>query len=45
VAALDNPPADDGERKAGGSVSPHRLYNIGNNRPEELETLIKPPAD
>ncbi|SFO48672.1 NAD-dependent epimerase/dehydratase family protein [Sphingomonas sp. OK281] len=40
VAALDNPPADDGERKAGGSVSPHRLYNIGNNRPEELETLI-----
>lgn len=40
VAALDNPPSDDGEEKAGGSVSPHRLYNIGNNRPEELETLI-----
>ncbi|MBW6531379.1 GDP-mannose 4,6-dehydratase [Sphingomonas sp. RRHST34] len=40
VAALDNPPADDGQVKAGGSVSPHRLYNIGNNKAEELETLI-----
>ncbi len=40
IAALDNPPSDDGEEKAGGSLSPHRLYNIGNNRPEELETLI-----
>lgn len=40
VAALDNPPADDGAPKAGGSVSPHRLYNIGNNKAEELETLI-----
>ncbi|MHC9419437.1 NAD-dependent epimerase/dehydratase family protein [Sphingomonas citri] len=40
VAALDNPPADDGQEKAGGSVSPHRLYNIGNNKAEELETLI-----
>ncbi|MBY9064136.1 GDP-mannose 4,6-dehydratase [Sphingomonas yunnanensis] len=40
VAALDHPPADDGLVKAGGSVSPHRLYNIGNNKAEELETLI-----
>ncbi|MBB3347848.1 MULTISPECIES: NAD-dependent epimerase/dehydratase family protein [unclassified Sphingomonas] len=40
VAALDHPPADDGQVKAGGSVSPHRLYNIGNNKAEELETLI-----
>lgn len=40
VAALDAPPPDDGAEKAGGSVSPHRLYNIGNNRAEELETLI-----
>ncbi len=40
LAALDNPPPDDGAEKAGGSVSPHRLYNIGNNRAEELETLI-----
>jgi UDP-glucuronate 4-epimerase len=40
LAALDAPPPDDGAEKAGGSVSPHRLYNIGNNRAEELETLI-----
>ena len=40
VAALDNPPPDDGAPKAGGSVAPHRLYNIGNNRPEELMHMI-----
>ncbi|HEX8620992.1 MAG TPA: GDP-mannose 4,6-dehydratase [Allosphingosinicella sp.] len=40
VAALDNPPPDDGEEKAGGSRSPHRLYNIGNNRSEELNRMI-----
>jgi len=40
LAALDHPPADDGAAKAGGSVSPHALYNIGNNRPEELGRLI-----
>ena len=40
VAALDNPPADDGQPKAGGSVAPHSLYNIGNNRSEQLEDLI-----
>ena len=40
VAALDHPPADNGAEKAGGSVSPHALYNIGNNRAEELEALI-----
>ncbi len=40
LAALDNPPPDDGAEKAGGSHSPHRLYNIGNNRAEELEKLI-----
>ncbi len=40
VAALDNPPPDDGEEKAGGSRSPHRLYNIGNNRSEPLERMI-----
>ncbi|MBW4330327.1 GDP-mannose 4,6-dehydratase [Stakelama sp. CBK3Z-3] len=40
VAALDHPPADDGAEKAGGSHAPHRLYNIGNNRPEKLEYLI-----
>lgn len=40
VACLDQPPADDGSTKAGGSRAPHRIYNIGNNRPEELGTLI-----
>ena len=40
IAALDNPPPDDGAIKAGGSRSPHRLYNIGNHRPERLGKLI-----
>ena len=40
VACLDNPPADDGALKAGGSISPHRIYNIGNNRSEELGEMI-----
>ncbi len=41
VACLDNPPADDGQVKPGGSVSPHRLYNIGNNRSERLMRLVE----
>ncbi|WP_419827852.1 NAD-dependent epimerase/dehydratase family protein [Sphingomonas sp.] len=40
IAAVDNPPPDDGEEKAGGSKSPHRLYNIGNNRAEKLDDFI-----
>ena len=40
VASLDNPPADDGAEKAGGSKGPHRLYNIGNNNSEELTRMI-----
>jgi UDP-glucuronate 4-epimerase len=40
VGALDNPPPDDGEEKAGGSRNPHRIYNIGNNRSEELTRMI-----
>jgi UDP-glucuronate 4-epimerase len=40
IAALDDPPPDDGAPKAGGSTSPHRLYNIGNHRSEELTKLI-----
>jgi UDP-glucuronate 4-epimerase len=40
VAALDNAPPDDGQPKAGGSKSPHRLYNIGNHRSEELTHMI-----
>ena len=41
VAALDNPPPDDGQEKAGGSKAPHRLYNIGNNNSEELTRMIE----
>jgi len=40
IASLDNPPPDDGRAKAGGSATPHRLYNIGNHRPEPLMDLI-----
>jgi len=40
VACLDNPPADDGSEKAGGSVKPHALYNIGNHRSEHLMKVI-----
>jgi UDP-glucuronate 4-epimerase len=40
VACLDNPPADDGAIKAGGSLNPHRVYNIGNHRSEELMHMI-----
>jgi len=41
VACRDNPPPDDGQEKAGGSRSPHRLYNSGNNRSEELTRMIE----
>jgi UDP-glucuronate 4-epimerase len=40
VATLDSPPPDDGKLKPGGSVAPHRIYNIGNNRSEELMRFI-----
>ena len=40
VACLDNPPPDDGAIKAGGSISPHRIYNIGNSRSEDLGEMI-----
>jgi UDP-glucuronate 4-epimerase len=40
VACIDNPAPDDGQVKAGGSVAPHRLYNIGNHRSEELTYMI-----
>lgn len=40
IAALDNAPADDGQEKAGGSRAPHRLYNIGNNKAEQLGDFI-----
>lgn len=40
TAALDHPPTDDGISKPGGSIAPHRLYNIGNHQPERVDTLI-----
>ena len=41
VAALDRPPADDGQIKPGGSSAPHALYNIGNSRSEELGRVVE----
>ena len=41
VACLDRPPADDGAAKPGGSTAPHAIYNIGNNRAEELLRFIE----
>lgn len=41
VACLDSAPADDGAEKAGGSVKPHALYNIGNNRSEHLMKVVE----
>jgi UDP-glucuronate 4-epimerase len=35
IAALDSPPADDGD------AAPHRLYNIGNNRSEPLKRFVE----
>ncbi|WP_374528158.1 GDP-mannose 4,6-dehydratase [Novosphingobium sp.] len=40
VACLDHAPGDDGTEKAGGSVKPHALYNIGNNRSEHLMKVV-----
>jgi len=41
VACLDGPPKDNGEIKAGGSKSPHAVYNIGNHRSEELMRMVE----
>jgi UDP-glucuronate 4-epimerase len=40
LSCLDSAPQDNDLEKPGGSRSPHAVYNIGNNNPEELETLI-----
>ncbi len=40
IACLDGPPADDGSLKAGGSISPHAIYNIGNHCSEDLMRMI-----
>ena len=41
IACLDRPPADDGGTKPGGSTKPHAVYNIGNNRSENVLEVIK----
>lgn len=41
LACLDRPPTDDQQEKPGGSVAPHAIYNIGNNRSEELLRLVE----
>jgi UDP-glucuronate 4-epimerase len=41
LACIDGPPADDGATKAGGSKSPHAVYNIGNHRSEELMRMVE----
>jgi len=41
VLCLDSPPLDDGSAKAGGSIAPHALYNIGNHRAEELTRVVE----
>ena len=40
LACLDRPPLDDAAEKPGGSLAPHAIYNIGNNRSEELMRLV-----
>jgi UDP-glucuronate 4-epimerase len=40
IACIDQPPCDDGTVKAGGSLKPHALYNIGNHRSEHLMKVI-----
>jgi UDP-glucuronate 4-epimerase len=40
TACLDSPPADDGSTKAGGGIGPHAIYNIGNNRSEDLMRVV-----
>ena len=41
VACLDAPPLDDESAKAGGSTSPHAVYNIGNHRSEDLMRVVE----
>lgn len=40
MATLARPPTDDGSVKPGGSRSPHAVYNLGNDQPEELGRLV-----
>ena len=41
LACLDSPPTDDGSVKAGGSMAPHALYNLGNSRSEDLMRVVE----
>ena len=41
VACLNRPPKDDGSPKAGGSIAPHAIYNIGNSRSEDLMRVVE----
>jgi len=41
VGCLDSPPGDDGKIKAGGSLKPHALYNIGNYQSEHLMKVVE----
>ena len=40
LAAVDRPPLDDGSAHAGGSTSPHALYNLGAGQPQPLRALL-----
>jgi len=40
LATADAPPTDDNTPKPGGSTGPHAIYNIGNNRSEQLTRLV-----
>jgi UDP-glucuronate 4-epimerase len=40
VACVETPALDDGAEKPGGSRGPHRIYNIGNSRSEELGKMV-----
>lgn len=41
IGCLDNPPMDDGTINVGQSNAPHRVFNIGNNKSENLLHFIK----
>jgi UDP-glucuronate 4-epimerase len=41
LAALGRPPADDGKTKPGGANSPHAVYNLGNDQPEDLMRFVE----
>jgi UDP-glucuronate 4-epimerase len=41
ITCLDAPPIDNGLPKAGGSESPHAIYNIGNSKSEDLMRVVE----